>query len=217
MRTNTATNVLAFNANGGGGQFVYNFNNWISGVADLGAVHSGNIGAAQLDIRLHLRGALPPRTSAGGSRDTGGESIRRPACSIHPHAWTPRERGEISRFKTILFPVSLLSLMLVVPVCGEDFSRLNFNIGGGTTTPLNPTANFVGLGGNFAVGAGYNINKHNSISGEIMWNGLPPNTVIHIPNAPFGSINLYNRNHRLQREQRQRRQRRRRVHDPVER
>ena len=107
--------------------------------------------------------------------------------------------------------------MLVVPVCGEDFSRLNFNIGGGTTTPLNPTANFVGLGGNFAVGAGYNINKHNSISGEIMWNGLPPNTVIHIPNAPFGSINLYNRNHRLQREQRQRRQRRRRVHDPVER
>ena len=35
VRTNTSTNVPAFNANGGGGQFVYNFNNWISGVADL--------------------------------------------------------------------------------------------------------------------------------------------------------------------------------------
>lgn len=93
--------------------------------------------------------------------------------------------------KTILFAVILLSLILVVPVCGEDFSKLNFNIGGGITTPLNPTAEFVGLSGNFAIGAGYNINKHNSISGEFMWNGLPPNTVIHIPNAPFGSVNLY--------------------------
>ena len=31
--------IPSFNANGGGGQFAYNFNRWISGVVDLGVVH----------------------------------------------------------------------------------------------------------------------------------------------------------------------------------
>src|SRR4051794_34269230 len=48
MRANSATNVPAFSANGGGGQFVYNFSNSIGAVADLSAVHNGNIGGAQL-------------------------------------------------------------------------------------------------------------------------------------------------------------------------
>jgi hypothetical protein len=48
-RVNSATNVPAFSANGGGGQFVYNFNSWLSGVADIGAVHNGDIGGFQLD------------------------------------------------------------------------------------------------------------------------------------------------------------------------
>jgi opacity protein-like surface antigen len=49
VRFNSATNVPAFSANGGGGQFVYNFNKWIGAVADLGAVHNGNIGGVNLD------------------------------------------------------------------------------------------------------------------------------------------------------------------------
>lgn len=49
VRFNTATNVPAFSANGGGGQFSYNFNKWLGGVADLGAVHNGNIGGNPLD------------------------------------------------------------------------------------------------------------------------------------------------------------------------
>ena len=49
VRFNSATNVPAFSANGGGGQFIYNFNRWISGVVDLGAVHNGNIHNLQLD------------------------------------------------------------------------------------------------------------------------------------------------------------------------
>ncbi len=49
VRFNSATNLPAFSANGGGGQFIYNFNSWISGVADLGAVHNGNIGGFHLD------------------------------------------------------------------------------------------------------------------------------------------------------------------------
>ena len=48
-RFNSATNVPAFSANGGSGQFVYNFSNSFSGVLDLGAVHNGNIHNIHLD------------------------------------------------------------------------------------------------------------------------------------------------------------------------
>jgi len=51
-RMNSATNVPAFSANGAGGQFALNFNSWLSAVADLGSVHNGNIGGAQLDTTL---------------------------------------------------------------------------------------------------------------------------------------------------------------------
>ncbi len=49
VRTNTATDVPAFSANGGSGQFAYNFNKWLSAVADIGAVHNGTIGNAIVD------------------------------------------------------------------------------------------------------------------------------------------------------------------------
>jgi Outer membrane protein beta-barrel domain len=48
-RFNSATNVPAFSANGGSGQFDYNFNKWLGVVADLGAVHNDNISGARLD------------------------------------------------------------------------------------------------------------------------------------------------------------------------
>ena len=51
-RFNSATNLPAFNANGGSAQFVYNFSNWIGVVADLGAVHNGNIHNIHLDSTL---------------------------------------------------------------------------------------------------------------------------------------------------------------------
>lgn len=51
-RVNSATNVPAFSANGGGGQFVFNLGKWIGAVADVGAVHNGNIGGYQLDTTL---------------------------------------------------------------------------------------------------------------------------------------------------------------------
>src|SRR5689334_11579799 len=49
VRFNSATNVPAFSANGAGGQFIYNFNRWLGGVADLGAVHNGNLEGYHLD------------------------------------------------------------------------------------------------------------------------------------------------------------------------
>ena len=52
VRANSATDVPSFNANGGGGQFAYNFNQWIGAVADVGAVHNGDIGGANIDSTL---------------------------------------------------------------------------------------------------------------------------------------------------------------------
>lgn len=49
VRANSSTDIPSFSANGGGGQFAYNFNTWLGGVADLGAVHNGNIGGLQID------------------------------------------------------------------------------------------------------------------------------------------------------------------------
>ena len=42
-RFNPERNFSSFNANGGSGQFAYNFNRWFSGVIDLGAVHNGRV------------------------------------------------------------------------------------------------------------------------------------------------------------------------------
>ena len=49
VRFNSATDVPAFSANGGGGQFIYNFNGWLGAVADVGAVHNGNMSGLNLD------------------------------------------------------------------------------------------------------------------------------------------------------------------------
>lgn len=48
VRTSSATDLPSFSSNGGSGQFVYNFNKWLGGVADLGAVHS-DIGGLPVD------------------------------------------------------------------------------------------------------------------------------------------------------------------------
>jgi hypothetical protein len=79
----------------------------------------------------------------------------------------------------------------IMPASAQDYAKFNFNVGGGMSAPVNPTAKYVGLSGNFTMGAGYNLNKNSSFAGEFLWNGLPPNTVVSLPNAPFGNINMY--------------------------
>jgi hypothetical protein len=50
VRFNPNSGLLpSFNSNGGSGQFVYNFNKWIGGVVDLGAVTKGTINHASVD------------------------------------------------------------------------------------------------------------------------------------------------------------------------
>jgi hypothetical protein len=48
-RVNSDTNVPAFSANGGGGDFVVNFNPWLGFVADLGIAKNGNIDDRNID------------------------------------------------------------------------------------------------------------------------------------------------------------------------
>ena len=69
-RFNSATHVPAFSANGGSGQFAYNFNRWFSGVVDLGAVHNGNIQGFKLDTTITNYVAGPRITIRSGSRIT---------------------------------------------------------------------------------------------------------------------------------------------------
>lgn len=49
VRATSGTDVPSFIANGGSGQFVYNFNTWLGGVADLGGVHNANTGGLRID------------------------------------------------------------------------------------------------------------------------------------------------------------------------
>jgi opacity protein-like surface antigen len=62
-RANSATNIPAFSANGGSGQFVYNLGSWFGAVADMGAVHNGNIQGISLDSTV-ANFLLGPRVSA---------------------------------------------------------------------------------------------------------------------------------------------------------
>jgi hypothetical protein len=62
--------VPSFNANGGGGQFVYNVNQWIGGVFDLGAVHNGSLFGSAGDTTVVNFVAGPRATFHNDSRFT---------------------------------------------------------------------------------------------------------------------------------------------------
>ena len=62
VRATSGTDLPTFVANGGGGQFAYNFNTWLGGVADLGAVHNGSISGLQID-RTNVNFLFGPRIS----------------------------------------------------------------------------------------------------------------------------------------------------------
>jgi hypothetical protein len=92
--------------------------------------------------------------------------------------------------KKCLALLGLLSTLSVVQLPAQ--SKFTFNVGGGISTPLNPTGAYSGVSGNILLGAGYNLNANNSISGEFLWSGLPPNLfILHPIEAPSGNMNLY--------------------------
>ena len=50
-------------------------------------------------------------------------------------------------------PTSMLCAGWLIPLQGQ--TRMNFNMGGGVSTPLNPTGAYAGVSANFNMGAGY--------------------------------------------------------------
>lgn len=62
--------IPSFNANGGGGQVVYNVNKWIGGVFDLGAVNKGVLGGFDIDTTVINFVAGPRATFRNESRFT---------------------------------------------------------------------------------------------------------------------------------------------------
>lgn len=94
--------------------------------------------------------------------------------------------------KTVSFSLGLAAAAWITPLQGQDYSKFAFHVGGGITTPLNPTGQFVGISGHFATGAGYNINRHNTIFGEFLWSNLSPNgRIFPTFRSPDVSANVY--------------------------
>jgi hypothetical protein len=65
---NTVLHLDSFSMSGGSAQFIYNFNKWFSGVADLGAVHRGNVGVLDVEDRRAFFVAGPRFTYRSSSR-----------------------------------------------------------------------------------------------------------------------------------------------------
>jgi outer membrane protein OmpA-like peptidoglycan-associated protein len=91
----SGNNVPSFSANGGGGQFVYNFGRWIGAVADVGAVHNGSIGGYNLDstftnflfgpripIRVHSRVTPYFQTLFGGVHASTSARVNAPGEGV---------------------------------------------------------------------------------------------------------------------------------------
>ena len=78
--------------------------------------------------------------------------------------------------KRTLIAIGLLSAacLTMEAQSQNEEGKFSFNMGGGLSVPLNPTARFVGVGGSFLGGSGYNIDQHSSIVGQFQWDGLPP-------------------------------------------
>ncbi len=97
--------------------------------------------------------------------------------------------------KRIILLISALAGLWVLPLHAQDygkFDKFTFSVGGGITTPLNPTAQFTGISGNFITSAGYKISKEHSINGEFMVAGLPGSVYAIQPvKLPTVSSNVY--------------------------
>ena len=96
--------------------------------------------------------------------------------------------------RRIAAPILFLSAAWLSSLHAQDpeLRRLNFNIGGGLSVPLNPTASYVGANGNATTGLGVNLDSHNSVEGDFLWVGLPPNRTLARPiYTPDVSVNLF--------------------------
>jgi hypothetical protein len=153
-RMNSATDVPAFSANGGGGQFVYNFGKWIGAVADVGAVHNGNVGGYHLDttltnfmfgpripIRVHSRVTPYFHTLFGGVYGSTSAEVVVPAGTvIVPPVVNPLNSGTgtITVTGTNTGPVSLRAV--------AQRTAFAMAVGGGLDIKINNIVSFRPIG-----------------------------------------------------------------------
>jgi hypothetical protein len=90
--------------------------------------------------------------------------------------------------------MGLLAINTIISVQAQtnEEGKFNFSMGGGLSVPMNPIARYAGVGGTFLGSAGYNLDRHSSIVGQFMWNGLPPSVgAIEQLNGISNSVNLF--------------------------
>ncbi len=75
--------------------------------------------------------------------------------------------------RTILFALTLILAVVVLPSSAQETPAWNFNVGGGVGFPIKDTGKFVNDGGNFSIGAGPNFGRFFGLKGEFMWQDLP--------------------------------------------
>ena len=78
-----------------------------------------------------------------------------------------------------LFLVIMTVLGVLASAHGQehnDYTRFNFNIGGGISFPQGDLGKFVNDGANFVVGGGYNFSRIFGVNSEFMWSDLPINS-----------------------------------------
>ncbi len=96
--------------------------------------------------------------------------------------------------RTVLL-ITAMSVLWVLPLSAQDsgtFSKFTFSLGTGITTPLNPTAQYTGVSGNFAASLGYKLSNRQSVNGEFLYSGLPGSVYVIQPvKLPTVSSNVY--------------------------
>lgn len=147
VRTGAATNTPTLSANGGSGQFVYNFSKYFGGVMDLGAVHNGTLGGFPIDSTA-VNFLLGPRWAFPFSRLTPylealfGGSYLAESSRVSSIVSTP----------VIALPVPTTGLVPTVP--GQPItsrlvtsqSAFAMAIGGGLDIKLNKNVSFRPIG-----------------------------------------------------------------------
>jgi hypothetical protein len=129
--------VPSFNANGGGGQFVYNLNRWFSGVVDLGAVTKGTLNHFDVDTTV-VNFVAGPR-------------------------FTYRKHGRFIPFAQVLFGGAYSTTSTQIGLDGPNIILPGFLVG---LNPTAITARLVASRTGFAMFAGggldIKVNKHMS-------------------------------------------------------
>ncbi|MBO0721285.1 MAG: outer membrane beta-barrel protein [Blastocatellia bacterium] len=83
-------------------------------------------------------------------------------------------RKLVEKFVTITI-IGFVILVGAITARAQEEHRWTINAGGGFGVPVAGTSSYVGTGGNFQAGGGYNWSRIIGLTGEFMWQGLPVN------------------------------------------